>query len=89
MVAVEVLLDVPQGVEIRGYERIEEGHAFEVSWELPESCTCQKCGRSGVARIEYASKVQVIRDLEVWGSPLKVLKSGLFCLPSCFEHAVR
>lgn len=69
MVAVEVLLDAPQGVEIRGYERVEEGHAFEVSWELPQSCTCQKCGHSGVARIEYAGKVQVIRDLEVWGQP--------------------
>ena len=69
MAAVEIELDTPEGVEIRGYERVHEGHAFEVSWALPESCNCEKCGRDQPTRVQYASKVQVIRDLDLWGQP--------------------
>lgn len=69
MAVVEIELDVPDGVEIRGYERIDDGHAFEVDWELPEHVTCGKCRHAASARIERAAKVHVIRDLDVWGQP--------------------
>lgn len=69
MAQVEIELDVPQGVRIRGYERIEEGHAFEVDWELPETMVCDKCGCRQQSVVRYAERVQVIRDLEVWNQP--------------------
>jgi len=69
MATVEIELDVPEGVTVRGYERIEEGHAFEVSWPLPESCLCDRCGRSQPTRVRYGAKMHVIRDLDLWGQP--------------------
>ena len=69
MAAIEIELDVPDGVEIRGYERIGEGHAFEVGWELPETVTCEKCRHGDHIRVEFGAKVHVIRDLDVWGQP--------------------
>lgn len=69
MAVVEVELDVPEGIRICGYERIGEGHAFEVDWELPQNVTCDKCGRCEQPDVEWGAKVQVIRDLDVWGQP--------------------
>jgi transposase len=69
MTAVEIELDVPEGVQVRGYERIEDGHVFEVSWPLPETFTCEHCRRSEPARVQYGAKVHVIRDLDLWGQP--------------------
>ena len=69
MAAVEIELDVPEGVQVRGYERIEDGHAFEVSWPLPETFTCEHCRRSEPTRVQYGAKVHVIRDLDLWGQP--------------------
>ena len=45
MAVVEMELDVPDEVRIRGYERIADGHAFEVDWPLPDEVTCDKDGR--------------------------------------------
>jgi transposase len=69
MAMVEIELDVSEGVEVRGYERIDEGHAFEVSWPLPETLTCDRCGRSQPTRVQYGAKMHVIRDLDLWGQP--------------------
>ena len=69
MATIEVELDAPEGVQVCGYERIDEGHAFEVEWPIPETCTCERCGRSDVVHLKYGSKVQVIRDLDLWGQP--------------------
>lgn len=69
MATVEIELDVPEEVQVCGYERIEDGHAFEVDWTLSETFTCDCCGRSEPTRIEYGHKVQVIRDLDLWGQP--------------------
>lgn len=69
MATVEIELDVPEGVEVRGYERIEEGHVFEVAWPLPETFTCDHCRRSEPTRVQYGAKVHVIRDLDLWGQP--------------------
>lgn len=66
---VEIQVDVPAGVTVDEYERIDEGHAFHVSWDLPEVCRCETCRREApLHRIEKA-KFLAIRDLDVWGQP--------------------
>jgi transposase len=62
-------LDLPDGLEIRGYERFDDGHGIQVDWPLPERCCCSRCKREDVARIEYKSSPQVIRDLPLWEQP--------------------
>lgn len=69
MATIEIELDLPEGVVVRGYERIGDGHAFEVDWPLPETFTCDCCRRSEPTRVQYGNKVHVIRDLELWGQP--------------------
>lgn len=69
MASVEIDLDLPIGVRVRGYERIEEGHAFEVDWDLPDVVCCEKCGCNRPAHIHWKDTVYVIRDLDVWGQP--------------------
>ena len=69
MAQVMVELDLPEGVECNSYERFEDGHGLQVSWTLPDRCTCQRCGREDQAHIEYRSTVQVIRDLPLWEQP--------------------
>jgi transposase len=69
MAEVTIELDLPEGVELCGYERHEEGHAFEVRWRWPERCACESCGHEEAARITLKDTVYVVRDLEVWGQP--------------------
>ena len=70
MASVEIELDLPIGVRVRGYERIEEGHAFcTVDWDIPDVVRCEKCGRSQPAHIHWKDTIYVIRDLDVWGQP--------------------
>jgi transposase len=69
MAAIEIELDVPEGVQVGGYERIEDGHAFEVDWQIPETCTCDGCQRSQTVHVEYGQNIHVIRDLDLWGQP--------------------
>jgi transposase len=69
MATIEIDLDVPAGLRLCGYERIEQGHAFEVDWPLPEQVTCQRCRRSEKAIVQYGEKIHVIRDLDLWGQP--------------------
>jgi transposase len=69
MAKIEIDLDVPDGLHLCGYERIEQGHAFEVDWPLGETFTCQRCRRSEETRVQYGDKIHVIRDLDVWGQP--------------------
>lgn len=70
MASVEIELDVPDGVQIRGYERIEQGHAFEVGWALPPEVTCAGCGHHEAAQVQIKEQTfYVIRDLDLWGQP--------------------
>lgn len=69
MATVTLELEVPQGVQVTGYERIGEGHALEVAWPIDDTFTCNRCRRTEPTRIEYGDKIQVIRDLDVWGQP--------------------
>jgi transposase len=66
---VEVEVDVPEGVTIRGYERHQSAHVFEVEFELPERCTCLKCGCETEANIRHKNDVLAIRDLDLLGQP--------------------
>jgi transposase len=66
---VEIQVELPAGVSVDEYERIDQGHAFHVSWDLPDLCRCETCGReSPLHRIDKA-KFLAIRDLDVWGQP--------------------
>jgi transposase len=69
MAQITLELDLPDGVEVTGYGRHEDGHGIEVKWQLPERICCQRCGREDAARIEHKSMVQVIRDLPLWEQP--------------------
>jgi transposase len=69
MAEVTIELDTPPGVEICGYERHEEGHAFEVRWPWPARCVCDHCGHEEPAQITLKNTVSVVRDLDLWGQP--------------------
>jgi len=67
--SVEIQVDVPAGVTIGEYERIDNGHAFHVSWELPLTCVCESCKRVVPLTLIEKAKFLAIRDLDVWGQP--------------------
>jgi len=69
LIDVKVKLDLPDGVELLGYERCEDGHGFEVKFPLPDFCRCELCGREEAASYEYKKTVYVVRDLDLWGQP--------------------
>jgi transposase len=69
MATIEIDLDLPEGIEVRGYERIEQGHAFEIEWAIPATCVCDRCGYSERTCVEYKDKIHVIRDLDLWDQP--------------------
>jgi hypothetical protein len=56
-VEVEVQLDLPEGVELLGYERSGDGHGFEVKFPLPDFCRCEKCGHEEVATYGISGQV--------------------------------
>lgn len=66
---IEIQVDVPAGVTIGEYERIENGHAFHVSWDLPAVCRCETCKRETALQLHEKAKFLAIRDLDVWGQP--------------------
>jgi len=67
--AVQMDLDVPEGVEIFGCERHENSFVFEVGWKWPERCTCRKCKHEQAACFEAKRDFRVIRDLDIMGQP--------------------
>jgi transposase len=69
MATVEMELDVPDAVRVCGYERVDGGHAFEVEWTLPDEIVCEKCRRRQPVHVQWAERIQVVRDLDVWGQP--------------------
>ena len=68
-VAVEIEVDVPDGVSVRGYERHRGAHVFEVDFELPERCVCPKCGHEAAAQLRDKHEVLAVRDLDLFGQP--------------------
>jgi transposase len=67
MASVTLEMDLPEGVVVSSYERVGDGHGFEVHWPLPERCRCNRCQHEEEAHLEFKDTVQVIRDLELWG----------------------
>jgi len=39
---VEIQVDLPAGIRVCEYERIDQGHAFHVEWDLPLAGTDRK-----------------------------------------------
>ncbi len=68
-VAVEIEMDFPDGVAVRGYERHQVAHVFEVAFELPERCVCPKCRHEAVAQLREKDEVLAIRDLDLMRAP--------------------
>src|SRR5207247_4209979 len=66
---VEMEIDLPAGVTIREYQRIDDGHCFHVSWELPTVCRCETCRREAPLDLVEKNKFLAIRDLDLWGQP--------------------
>src|SRR5580765_6288928 len=84
---IEVEVDVPDGVTIPGYERHQEAHIFEVSFDLPARCTCPKCGHESAANIRYKNDVLAIRDLDLFGQPsFWVYQPPLHQCPDCRQR---
>jgi transposase len=69
MAAITIDVDLPPDVTITAYRRHGDAHGFEVSWPLPTRCRCDRCHREDDAHLEFPDKVQVVRDLDVWGQP--------------------
>jgi transposase len=69
MATITIDIDLPAGVTVTHYERVGDGHGFEVSWPLPDRCRCDACHREEPAQLEFKDGVQVVRDLDIWGRP--------------------
>lgn len=82
-IEIKVKLDLPDAVELLGYERVGEGHGFEVKFPLPLYCRCEKCRTKEPAKYEYKRTVHAVRDLDLWGQP-----SFLIFQP-CFHRCSR
>ena len=67
--SVTIELDLPEGVEIREYERHGDGHAFHVAWPLPDRCRCECCTHEEATHLEHKSTFYTVRDLDIWGQP--------------------
>lgn len=86
-VAVEVEVDLPEGVRIRGYERHHGAHAFEVDFDLPSHCHCSKCSHEAEANLRYKNQTLVIRDLDLLGQPsFWVYQPPMHQCPKCRQR---
>jgi len=84
---VEIEVDLPEGVSIRGYERHEGAHVFEVDFDLPEQCICPKCGREAETNLRLKNDVLAIRDLDLFGQPsFWVYQPPMHQCPDCRQR---
>lgn len=86
-VAVEIEVDVPDGVTIRGYERHQEAHVFEVDFDLPPRFTCPKCKHEADLNPRLKNDVLAIRDLDLFGQPsFWTYRPPLHQCPACRQR---
>jgi transposase len=86
-IPVEIEVDLPEGVSLRGYERWQGAHVFEVDFELPSCCTCPKCGREAEVQVRLKNDVLAIRDLDLFGQPsFWVYQPPLHQCPDCHQR---
>ena len=76
----KVTLDLPDGVEFLGYERVGDGHGIEVKFPLPDVCRCDACGRKEPATYEYKNTVYMVRHLDLFGQPCFLVYQPCFPL---------
>jgi len=67
--SITIDLDLPDGVEVREYERHGDGHAFHVAWPLPDRCRCDRCGHEEGTCLGHKATFYTVRDLDIWGQP--------------------
>jgi len=86
-VNVEIELDFPDDVTIRGYERHEGAHVFEIGFDVPERCTCGKCRQEAATNLRYKSDTLAIRDLDLYGQPsFWVYQAPMHQCPKCRQR---
>jgi len=62
-------LDLPPGLTVTGSPRHGHGHGLEISWPLPARCRCDRGAHEDTTSLEFTNRVQVVRDLDLWGQP--------------------
>jgi transposase len=81
---VEIQVDLPSGIRVCEYERIDEGHAFHVDWDLPLACCCETCKREAPLNLVDKNKFLSIRDLDIWEQPsFFVYREAMHRCPHC------
>src|SRR5215831_1180123 len=81
---VEIQVDLPAGIRVCEYERIEEGHAFHVEWDWPLACSCETCKREAPLNLVEKNKFLSIRDLDIWEQPsFFVYREAMHRCPHC------
>jgi len=84
LATVEIQVDLPAGIRVYEYERIDEGHAFHVDWDWPRACCCETCKREAPLHVVEKNKFLSIRDLDIWGQPsFFVYREALHRCPHC------
>ena len=81
---VEIQVDLPAGIRVCEYERIDQGHAFHVEWDFPLACCCETCKREAPLNVVEKNKFLSIRDLDIWEQPsFFVYREALHRCPHC------
>lgn len=78
MASITIDIDLPEGVQFAGYERVGLGHGFAITWPWPASCRCQRCGYEERSHFEHNGKQRVVRHLDVCGQPSFWVYEGVF-----------
>lgn len=83
-VEVSVELDLPEGVELVEYCRMEQGHGFHVRWTPNEAFHCNRCGHVEATVPEAKNTFYTVRDLDLWGQPTFLVHQPLLhCCSRC------
>lgn len=86
-VNVEIEVDLPDGVTVRGYERHQAAHVFEVDFDPPPRSTCPKCQRECDTNVRLKDEVLPVRDLNLFGDPcFWVYQPSLHQCPHCRQR---
>jgi transposase len=86
-VNVEIEVDLPDGVTVRGYKRHRGAHVFEVDFDLPPRQACPKCGLEGPTNVRLKNEVLPVRDLDLFGQPtFWVYQPPLHQCPGCRQR---
>ena len=68
-VEIPVAMELPEGVEFREYQRVEDGHGLLVTYVAADRFSCGRCGHEGEAPARPRNTFYTCRDLDLWGEP--------------------